>query len=65
MPKMKTHKGAAKRFKRTGTGKIKHRKAWHGHNKYKKSSSRWRRTKGTSRRSAAATKSALTVCFQN
>lgn len=48
MPKMKTHKGAAKRFKRTGTGKIKHRKAWHGHNKYKKTSSRWRRTKGTS-----------------
>ncbi len=44
---MKTHKGAAKRFKRTGTGKIRHRKAWHGHNKYKKSSSRWRRTKGT------------------
>ncbi|HEX4021506.1 MAG TPA: 50S ribosomal protein L35 [Acidobacteriaceae bacterium] len=23
MPKMKTHKGAAKRFKKTGTGKIK------------------------------------------
>ena len=47
MPKMKTHKGAAKRFKRTGTGKIMHRKAWHGHNKYKKTNSRWRRTKGT------------------
>ncbi|EZH66767.1 MULTISPECIES: 50S ribosomal protein L35 [Geomicrobium] len=23
MPKMKTHRGAAKRFKRTGTGKLK------------------------------------------
>jgi large subunit ribosomal protein L35 len=23
MPKMKTHKGAAKRFKKTGTGKVK------------------------------------------
>jgi len=27
MPKMKTHKGAAKRFKLTGTGKIKRRQA--------------------------------------
>ena len=25
MPKMKTHKGAAARFKRTGTGKLKRR----------------------------------------
>ncbi len=47
MPKMKTHKGAAKRFKRSGSGKIRHRKAWHGHNRYKKSSARWRRSKGT------------------
>jgi large subunit ribosomal protein L35 len=27
MPKLKTHKGAAKRFKRTGTGKIARRHA--------------------------------------
>ena len=27
MPKMKTHRGAAKRFKRTGSGKIMRRKA--------------------------------------
>ncbi len=27
MPKMKTHKGASKRFKLTGTGKIKRRQA--------------------------------------
>jgi len=47
MPKMKTHKGAAKRFKRTGSGKIKHRKAWHGHNRNKKSAARWRRAAGT------------------
>ena len=47
MPKMKTHKGAAKRFKRTGGGKIKHRRAWRGHNRNKKSSARWRRVKGT------------------
>ena len=28
MPKMKTHRGAAKRFKITGTGKILRRKAY-------------------------------------
>jgi large subunit ribosomal protein L35 len=27
MPKLKTHKGASKRFKKTGTGKIKRHKA--------------------------------------
>ncbi len=48
MPKMKTHKGAAKRFKRTGGGKIRHDKAWRGHNRNKKSSARWRRVKGKS-----------------
>jgi large subunit ribosomal protein L35 len=31
MPKIKTHRGAAKRFKVTGTGKIKRRKAYRGH----------------------------------
>jgi large subunit ribosomal protein L35 len=31
MPKMKTHRGAAKRFKLTGTGKVKRRKAFHSH----------------------------------
>jgi large subunit ribosomal protein L35 len=28
MPKMKTHRGAAKRFKKTGTGKL---KRWHAY----------------------------------
>ena len=28
MPKMKTHRGAAKRFKKTGTGKLKHDRAY-------------------------------------
>ena len=46
MPKMKTHKGAAKRFKRSGSGKVRHRKAWRGHNRNKKNSARWRRVKG-------------------
>ena len=31
MPKMKTHKGTAKRFKLTGTGKIKRGKAFKSH----------------------------------
>jgi large subunit ribosomal protein L35 len=31
MPKMKTHKGAAKRFKVTGTGKVRRYKAFKSH----------------------------------
>ncbi len=31
MPKMKTHRGAAKRFKVTGTGKLKRRRAFKSH----------------------------------
>lgn len=31
MPKMKTHRGAAKRFKKTGSGKIKRSKAFASH----------------------------------
>ena len=31
MPKLKTHRGAAKRFKVTGGGKIKRNKAYKGH----------------------------------
>ncbi len=31
MPKMKTKRGAAKRFKVTGTGKVSRRKAFHSH----------------------------------
>jgi large subunit ribosomal protein L35 len=31
MPKMKTHKGAAKRFKKTGTGKLKRDHAYTSH----------------------------------
>lgn len=31
MPKMKTHRGAAKRFKTTGTGKLRRRQANLGH----------------------------------
>lgn len=38
MPKMKSHRGAAKRFKKTGTGKIKRAKAFKSHILTKKSS---------------------------
>lgn len=43
MPKMKTDKGAAKRFKITGSGKIMRRKAFRSHILEKKSSVRTRR----------------------
>ena len=37
MPKLKTHKGAARRFKITGTGKIMHRKGQISHLRTRKS----------------------------
>ena len=43
MPKMKSHRGAAKRFKRTPTGKIRRRKAFRSHILEKKSAKRKRR----------------------
>jgi large subunit ribosomal protein L35 len=46
MPKMKTDRGAAKRFKVTGTGKILRGKAFKSHLLEKKSSSRKRRLTG-------------------
>ena len=42
MPKMKTHSGAKKRFKKTGNGKIKRKKANKGHLLTKKNSKRKR-----------------------
>ena len=42
MPKMKTHKGSAKRFRRTGTGKIMRGKAFKSHILTKKSPKRIR-----------------------
>ena len=42
MPKMKTHRGAAKRFTATGTGKLKRMKANKSHILEKKSSKRKR-----------------------
>jgi large subunit ribosomal protein L35 len=46
VPKMKTHKGAQKRFGVTGTGKFVRVKAWRGHHLEIKSSRRTRRMDG-------------------
>lgn len=43
MPKMKTHRGAAKRFRVSGTGKVRRRKAYRSHLNGKKSPKRLRR----------------------
>ncbi|MBR2860995.1 MAG: 50S ribosomal protein L35 [Clostridia bacterium] len=42
MPKMKTHRGAAKRFSLTATGKVKRGKAYRSHILTKKSTKRKR-----------------------
>jgi large subunit ribosomal protein L35 len=46
MPKMKTHKGTAKRYRKTGSGKWIRPKAWIGHHLEIKSSRRTRRYAG-------------------
>ena len=47
MPKLKTHRGAAKRFKRTATGKFLRSKAFKQHILTSKSTSRKRKLRGT------------------
>ena len=47
MPKMKTHKGTAKRFRRTGSGKIMRAKAFKSHILTKKDTKRTRRLRST------------------
>ncbi|MBS3943309.1 MAG: 50S ribosomal protein L35 [Dethiobacter sp.] len=53
MPKMKTHRGAAKRFKKTGGGKIKRFQAFGSHLLQKKSPARKRRLRKSSMVSAS------------
>ncbi len=43
MPKMKTHRGAAKRLKKTGTGKLRRNRAYKSHILTKKTTKRKRR----------------------
>ena len=56
MPKMKTHRGAAKRFKKTGTGKIVRSKSNKQHILTKKSPKRKRRLRQSALVSRADTK---------
>ncbi len=56
MPKIKTNRSAAKRFKKTATGKIKRRKAYHTHILTKKSATRKRNLRKASLVSKADTK---------
>lgn len=53
MPKIKTHRGAAKRFNLTKSGKVKRSKAYKTHILTKKSSKRKRKLRKTAYASAA------------
>ena len=55
MPKFKTHSGASKRFKRTGSGKLVRRKAGKRHILTSKARDRKRRLKGSAPVDAGAT----------
>jgi large subunit ribosomal protein L35 len=58
MPKTKTHSGAKKRFRITGSGKLMHRRANRNHLLEHKSSRRTRRLAGEEVMSAADAKTA-------
>ena len=47
MPKLKSHRGAAKRFKKTGTGKFVRSKAFKQHILSSKTTKRKRKLRGT------------------
>jgi large subunit ribosomal protein L35 len=47
MPKLKTHRGAAKRFNKTGTGKVTRSKAYASHILTSKTTKRKRGLRGT------------------
>ena len=56
MPKMKTNKGAAKRFSKTGTGKIKRNKAFTSHILTSKTTKRKRNLRHSTIMSPGATR---------
>ena len=58
MPKIRTNRGAAKRFRLTGTGKVKRTKAYASHILTKKSSKRKRNLRQSAIMSAADEKRA-------
>lgn len=61
MPKVKTHKGSAKRFKVTGTGRVMASRANRRHLLEKKSSNRKRRLRGQSELSPGDSKHVRTL----
>jgi large subunit ribosomal protein L35 len=56
MPKIKTHRGAAKRFKKSGTGKLQRNHAFHSHILTKKGPGRKARLAGEAEVSSANAK---------
>lgn len=46
MPKMKTHSGASKRFRKTGAGKLKRAKAYRRHHAWAKTTKQKRNLRG-------------------
>ncbi|MGO8762704.1 MAG: 50S ribosomal protein L35 [Desulfobaccales bacterium] len=56
MPKMKSHRGAAKRFKATGSGRLKHKQPYHSHILTSKSAKRKRQLRASVILSEAETK---------
>jgi len=56
MPKMKSHRGAAKRFKATGSGRLKHKQPYHSHILTSKSAKRKRQLRASAILSDAETK---------
>ena len=61
MPKMKSHSGASKRFRKTGTGKIKRQRAYHSHLLTKKNAKRKRRLRTQTVTHSANLKAARTA----
>ena len=57
MPKMKTHRGAAKRFKATGKGRLKHKQPYTSHILTSKTAKRKRQLRQGAYLSIAETKS--------
>lgn len=62
MPKMKTNRGAAKRFKKTGTGKIARSKAFRRHILTSKSTKRKRNLRGDAVMSRGDQQRAVKMC---
>lgn len=64
MPKMKSHRGAAKRFKVTSSGRVKHRAAFRNHILTKKSTKRLRHLRGMAMLSKADTPAIRTLLLK-